>query len=431
MSSPLQLRRKQAPKEPVITPSPVPLPNPPQEEHEEGTAQHSDPDEHLAANTTTMIDPSDIPNPNSTSLLMSGSTDQTPRPTRSTAESKNNTLLSYWGTSLPASPKLLRKAPRNPQTDPQPSTSRTQPRSNTPIINVEVTQEEEDNFGSEASRYEFQQEESDDLNLTMEEAEALKILLKKPATSKNPIYSFVRKETKKLLLQSKKATASQLNSPTEDVGSEAFLWMSALFSNTIKRIHQEIPLPDEMLKEYLKYDIPEISIIDFTRQAAEEDQKRNIDYSLSILEENDLIISHYKKPKPLKPWPKALEEYNKSTEEQKNNWKETFTFYPFPLDDFYQNTTKEAIEEFKLQALEASKKWRTPDTPIARVYPTSDQWKEGLIISRINDIDIMTESMEVHTANKVQGEGEKGKIITRYFLRTHELKSFHKKLEKL
>ena len=431
MSSPLQLRRKQAPKEPEIIPSPVPLPNPPQEEHEEGAPQHSDSDEHLAANTTTIIDPSDVPNLNPTSLLMSGSTDQTPRPPRSTTLQRDNTLHSYWGTSLPASPELLRKAPKNLQRDPQPSTSGTQLRSNTPVINVEVTQEEEDIFGSEASGFEFQQEESDEYNLTTEEAEALKILLKKPATSQNPVYNFVRKETKKLLLRSKKATESQLNSPTEDVGPEAILWMSALFGNTIRRIHQETPLTNERIKEHLKYDIPEISVIDFTKHAAEVDQKRELDYSILISEENDMIISYYKKPKPLKPWPTALEQYNKSTEEQKDSWKETLTFYPFPLDDFHLNTTKEAIEEFKLRALEASKKWRTPDTPIARVYPTSDQWKEGLIISRLNDIDIMTESMEVHTANKVQGKGEKGEIITRYFLRTHELKSFHKKLEKL
>ena len=81
--------------------------------------------------------------------------------------------------------------------------------------------------------------------------------------------------------------------------------------------------------------------------------------------------------------------------------------------------------------MEAARKWRTPDTPIACVYPSASEWKEGLMISKIHNADIMEDTMQIHAANKVQGKDKEGNLITWYFLRTNDLKIFHKKLEKL
>lgn len=53
------------------------------------------------------------------------------------------------------------------------------------------------------------------------------------------------------------------------------------------------------------------------------------------------------------------------------------------------------------------------------------------MMSKIHKADLMEDTMQVHAANKVQGKDEEGNLITQYFLRTNNLKIFHKKLEKL
>ena len=384
MSSPSLQRRKAAPKEPPPTtsPSPEPVPPPPQGDDEESRreeALQSDWEDNNPANTATIINPSDIPRTVPVSLLMTE--DQTPQPPKS-----SRIPWDPHTSSLPASPEVSRRQKKSAKKPEQPKAS-------TPVITVNTQ-------GHQPTS------ESPIVDLNEDKVNALSVLLSKPPRSDNLIYNYVRKETKNLLLQSKKVTPSCLHSPvSQDKDSEAKVWMAALFGNTIKRIDAIMPIPKEIKDMLPNVEVPEVSLIDFIKYALEQDtQKGSSDFKAYITEDNSELVSYFKEPKPVQSWSDAFNNYTNASNQEKREWKETCTFYPFPLSEFNKTTSLEAKQDFKRKVMEATRKWRTPDTPIAHVYSSTSKWKEGLMMSKIYKTDIMEDTMQIHATNKVQGK---------------------------
>ena len=244
MTSPSQSRRKPPPTR-VPSPEPPPLPDLPQEDNEGEDLlagfnnDDNDDNNNEEANTTSIIDPSTVP-PSRSSLFPSllGPTafnaDVTPRASRSCRPD--------WDTSDSYIPH------QNPLRTEQAQ----EPRAPTPTINIDLNDPPE----------------SQDTELPQEELEVLKIFLSKPSRSNDPIYQYVRKESKKLLTKNKIST-SGLNSPIKSQEPEVPLWMSAVFGNTIKKLKPFIPIPEEAMKAIIP-GLPEISISEFTKQSLEE-----------------------------------------------------------------------------------------------------------------------------------------------------------------
>ena len=143
------------------------------------------------------------------------------------------------------------------------------------------------------------------------------------------------------------------------------------------------------------------------------------------------ITSHLKKSRPLLPWPEALQKYQALEEDEKEDWGDMQIFYPYPLGDFAILAPIEAQKEFQLRAYEASTKWQTKFAPIARIYPTPDEWKEEIITLSFDNKDLNDSTIETHIANRVTGKLLNGQTETQYFLLPHKLKKFQKELEEL
>ena len=166
-----------------------------------------------------------------------------------------------------------------------------------------------------------------------------------------------------------------------------------------------IPIPKEIKDMLPNLEVPEVSLIDFVKYALEQDtQRSSSDFKAYITEDNSELVSYFKEPKPVQSWSDAFNNYTNASNQEKREWKETCTFYPFPLSEFNKTTSLEAKQDFKRKVMEATRKWRTPDTPIAHVYSSTSKWKEGLMMSKIYKTDIMEDTMQIHATNKVQGK---------------------------
>ena len=132
------------------------------------------------------------------------------------------------------------------------------------------------------------------------------------------------------------------------------------------------------------------------------------------------------------PWSKALENYHKASAEEQSDWPDQDTIYPLPLDAYARESTSEVRSEIKQHAMEALRKWRSPSTPLARIYPSERDWKEGLMIPQLgNKEDPMTIIFQALLFNIVKGIGEDGDTITRYFTLPHKLEDLQELLTKL
>ena len=260
-TSPSQPRRKPAPPRTPVAEIPA-LPDPPQEEATGLTADfgEDEDEDNEEADTAALIDPSTIP-PARSSLFSSsllGSTsaeaDITPRPSRLSR--------AVWDT--PDTYPPFHKPPGRDRAQ--------EPRSGTPVITVDLNAPQ-------------------DNNLSYEEIEALKILLSRPSRSKDPVYQYIRKEGKKLLVKNRVST-SKLNSPIKSQELEISLWMSAVFGKTLKKVRQFLPAPDEAFKEII-FDIPEVSFSEFTKHALEEaNEQEDQPYTITVSDDFTSIISH-------------------------------------------------------------------------------------------------------------------------------------------
>ena len=110
-----------------------------------------------------------------------------------------------------------------------------------------------------------------------------------------------------------------------------------------------MPVPQEVKEALTTLNVPDVSLIEFIKYALEEDTKKdNSEFLAYISEDYSALVSFHKEPKPLKPWAEALNQYINTSDQEKTNWKETLTFYPFPLSEFNEATNLVAKEEFRL-----------------------------------------------------------------------------------
>lgn len=391
-TSPTTHRQKPAPPR-TPTEEPPPLPDPPQIEGEPLQWEtpftiEADKEEYKEeeANTAAMIDPATIPPSRSTlfssSLLTSvPPDDKTPRPLRSRPD---------WDTpdSYPPYGQLFRR-----NQDPSGSTQETQARNPTPTIKVQPTEPHQGE------------------TLSQDKIHAFRVLLSKPSRTNDPIYQYVWKEVRNHLSQGNVSPPLPLTSTNSD-DPVPQLWMSAVFGKTIRRIEQIIPLPEGKLNKLLD-DIPKITITQFTGfTLKKENDHKDQPFTITISEDLTCITTHSKKPKPVLPWAEALLKYSTLKDKEKDEWEDTRIYYPYPLAEFTTLTPLKAQREFKLQAQEAANKWRTKFSPIAQIYPTSDEWKEGIIISKANDNDMYEPSIETQVANKITRKLPNGTIKT-------------------
>ena len=132
------------------------------------------------------------------------------------------------------------------------------------------------------------------------------------------------------------------------------------------------------------------------------------------------------------PWNKALEIYHKASAKEQLDWPDQDTIYPLPLDAYTRESTPEVRSEIKQHAIEALRKWRSPGTPLARIYPSERDWKEGLMISHLGKKDdLITLIFQALIFSIVKGIREEGETITKYFTLPSKLEDLHKFLTKL
>ena len=131
-------------------------------------------------------------------------------------------------------------------------------------------------------------------------------------------------------------------------------------------------------------------------------------------------------------WKKALEGYHKASANELADWPDSNAMYPLPLDAYTRESTPEVRSEIKQYAMEALWNWRLLGTPLARIYPSERDWKEGLMISLLQKKDnLMDPIFHSSIFNIVKGIGEAGETIIKYFILPQRMDEVQESLKKL
>ena len=213
--------------------------------------------------------------------------------------------------------------------------------------------------------------------------------------------NYTRRQIIQTLVKAGRMTEEEAKAEKHDSEvPETLLYAAGFFRSTLQKIQRTIPLPKAKMDPILKLEVEEISFKDFAKFIITEQQDMDDDAPEMTLSDNLATITTHPTDNPdLEPWPEAFRKYIKLTQAEKEKWKDQVVFYPLPLAAFYEESSPQDRQEFRQRATEASKKWRTPDTNIARIYPTTQEWKEGLVMAMINDQDELLPSMQAHEAN--------------------------------
>jgi hypothetical protein len=158
--------------------------------------------------------------------------------------------------------------------------------------------------------------------------------------------------------------------------TEIELIFKKTLSITIKRMHElcskDVPTKDIDLT--ITEEMPWVEclkVLFFSIMPSEEARVR-----VGVSEGDTILWARPKEMEQL-PWGEAFKKYTNLDMGGIEEWKDVDIFYPFPL---YHYEGTPMGERFKQHTEYAITKWRTPGTPLPRIYPKEKQHKEGIVL---------------------------------------------------
>jgi len=180
-------------------------------------------------------------------------------------------------------------------------------------------------------------------------------------------------------------------------------------------------------------DLPELSWGEFNKQFLEfsmEKEGKNL-----LVRASETALWQREKKQELLPWAQALNNYRKYLKLKTNTWGNTDTFYPLSIVIMAGDAYRETRIQFKKDAMNALKKWRSPNTVLPRIYPSGRDWKEAFVYdiykknTEKDHRELVFGFLHVLTFHRVTGVDDQGNIITRHFIEQCHFDQFNAQIE--
>ena len=78
------------------------------------------------------------------------------------------------------------------------------------------------------------------------------------------------------------------------------------------------------------------------------------------------------------PWSEVLDNYKNHSELELSIWTEQDIFYPMLISAYMEDPDLKVRNTIKKEVWDALQKWRTPGVTLLHIYPTKEDWKEGI-----------------------------------------------------
>jgi len=113
----------------------------------------------------------------------------------------------------------------------------------------------------------------------------------------------------------------------------------------------------------------------------------------------------------IKPFEEQLNRYLSLLKEDRHKWPDSEVFYPYTISSIDTMAIDDTMEEFRNMAIEGNRRWRSPGTLLPKIYPTSTNWKEAMVIDILNETFLVLASLPALAFDVVQGKDSRNSLL--------------------